>query len=380
MVTARFWPLAGEEERELLRLADLLLEAGHSLSVVSAAWKKSWPREMCVGCVPLVRLRGSPKSSLSALRWMYSLNRWLQEQAGELDAVLVAGLRQEAYVAIRALADSRVPVIVLAQEADLDWQRTATFGQRIARRTHQTAAIVAASSTQSAILARAGYEAPRIHVLPRTAALPPPRSPVQRDAARLALGAVNHDLIAVDTIPVALAVGRLDDRSRFAELVRAWRVVTMAHREARLWILGDGPERERLFRQISDLDLKGRVLLPGTFDHLEEIMQAADMFVQPRETEAAPAALVQALAAGLPVVAADCPAVREVVEPDRTGILIASTEPRTWAAAIEALLAEPARAIALGAAARDWVRSQPTPAERAERLVRLIRDVLSTEY
>lgn len=380
IVTARFWPLVGDDERQLLRLAEGLIAQSQKVQVVAAAWKKSWPAEMCVGTARLVRLRGSPKSSLATLRWMYSLNRWLKDHAGELDAVLVAGLRQEAYVAVRALAEAGVPVIALAQQCDLDWQRTATFGSRIARRTRAAAGIIAGSRFQAEILARGGYDKQRIRVLPPAVELPLPRSPVRQGAARESLGTTNHDLIATDITPIALAVGRLDERSRFGDLVRAWRIVTARRHDARLWIAGDGPERERLYRQICDLDLKSRVLLPGTFDSPSELLQAADLFVQPASCEAAPAALYEALADGLPVVAGDCLGIREILEPGQTGTLVPPGDPKQLAAAIEHLFGQPAKAVTLGSAARDWSRRQPRPAEQIGKLATLVREVLSTEY
>ena len=80
---------------------------------------------------------------------------------------------------------------------------------------------------------------------------------------------------------VALAVGRLDAAHRFGDLVRAWRIVTARRSEARLWIIGDGPERDTLYRQIGDLDQRFRVLLPGTFDCLDDLIQASDMLLIP---------------------------------------------------------------------------------------------------
>ena len=157
---------------------------------------------------------------------------------------------------------------------------TATLGSRIASRCQEARAIVATSNDLASELSQRGFAADRITVIDRTASIPPPRSPQARIDARAALAAVNYDLATTANTQVALAIGRLDVEHRFGDLVRAWRIVTARRPEARLWIVGDGPERERLYQQIGDLDQRFRALLPGTFDCLDELFQASDALAQ----------------------------------------------------------------------------------------------------
>lgn len=376
ILAPRFWPLVGDAEWHALRLAEELLEQGHKVRVVSAQWRRAWPAEMCVGPVPLVRLRGSLKSGWSTLRWMYGVSRWLREQANSLDAVLVSGLRNEAYAALRALRESRVPVVLESLPGDLAWQRTATFGSRIARRCLRAAAYVAPNHAIADQLAAAGYARQRITVIPRGVALPPPRSPVQRDAARESLASVNSDLVTTDGTFVGLAIGRLDAEHCFGDLVRAWRIVTANRPDVRLWIVGDGPQREPLFRQICDLDLRHRVLLPGTFDFLDDLLAAADLFVQPAACDVAPLALLSALAAGLPVVAADSPAAKDTIDPGRGGLMFPAADPKAMAAHVERLICAPAEGVSIGSAARDTMRSRPKPEDEAARYVELFSQLV----
>jgi len=380
LLAPRFWPHWGDAERHWLALAEGLLAAGHGVTVVGPRWRRAWPESMHVGVVPLVRLRGSHRSGWSTLRWMYSLSRWLKEQAASLDAVLVSGLRHEAYVAIRVLQGRNVPIVVEAGPGDLAWQQTAAFGSRIARRCRQAAAVIAPSRALAEQLLAAGFAEGQVQVIPWSVHLPPPRSPGQREAARTALAGVNSDLITTDGTPLGLAMGRLDADHRFSDLVRAWRIVTANRPEARLWIIGDGPERESLYRQISDLDLRYRVLIPGTFDCLDELFAAVDLFVHPSPCDAPPLALLAALAAGLPVVAADSPALREVVEPNQNGLLVPAGDPRALAARIEGLLASPAEGVRLGANGRDAMRCIATSSAMAARYSDLVTQVLRTKY
>ena len=157
----------------------------------------------------------------------------------------------------------------------------------------------------------------KITVIPRRVPIPPPRSPKLRDEARAALATANYDLVTTDSTAVAIAVGRLDAEHRFGDLVRAWRIVAARRSNARLWIIGDGPERDNLYRQIGDLDQRFRVLIPGTFDGLDEVLQAADMYLVPAPHTTPPLAMLEAMAAGLPVIAADASELRQSVADER---------------------------------------------------------------
>src|SRR5215213_6854638 len=136
IVTPRFWPLIGDRPTHLLRLAQTFIVLGHSSVVVTPQWKRSWPQEMSIGVVPVLRLRGSGRGDWSTLRWMYGLARWLGKN--EFDAILVDGLRHEAYVALGATQRKPRPLALIAGDDDLDWQTTATLGSRIAARCRES--------------------------------------------------------------------------------------------------------------------------------------------------------------------------------------------------------------------------------------------------
>jgi len=359
----RFWPHVEDSPTHLLRLAESLTDAGHSVTVVTPLWQRAWPRQMFVGRVSLVRLRGSHRGGLSTVRWMYSLSGWLREQ--KLDGILAAGLRHEAYIALGTAQKTGISVAVLAGEGDLTWQRTATFGGRIAARCREAQAIVAPSRELAETLAFAGYAPQTLTVVSRRVAIPPPRSPQAQTDIRAALAAVNYDLVTTATAPVALAVGRLDEPHQLGDLVRAWRIVGARRSEARLWILGDGPLRDRLYQQIGDLDQRFRVLIPGMFDSLQEVLQAADLYLSPAAHLVPPLALLEALAAGLPVVSADAPAIRELAPAEAEGMFVPAGEIQSLAGAISNHFEHPGPGIVRASAIRQQMQAQPTPADEA---------------
>jgi glycosyltransferase involved in cell wall biosynthesis len=145
------------------------------------------------------------------------------------------------------------------------------------------------------------------------------------DAATLALRAPN-----------LVAVGRLSPEKGFADLIAAFALVK--HPGATLTIAGDGPERERLAAQIVRAGLTDRVRLAG-FMSPASLYDEARLCVIPSRTEAFGMVAVEALDAGLPVVATDCAGLREVLGP--IGRIVPVGDAAAMAAAIDASLAEP---------------------------------------
>ena len=181
----------------------------------------------------------------------------------------------------------------------------------------------------------------------------PPRSEELRESARHAVAHVNHDLHVVGGAPVVLCISPLQRERGLESLVRGWLPIQQRWPHARLWIVGDGPEREPLFRLICDLDLRYRATIPGSFDHWEDLLQAADMVVAPAPQPGSSAVVKEALAAGLPVVASDQAEHRSLIRQEHSGLLYSLTDRQSLAGALVRLLENPDLGRQLGATARE---------------------------
>lgn len=120
-------------------------------------------------------------------------------------------------------------------------------------------------------------------------------------------------------------------------------------------VVGDGSERARLEQLAVQRGLAGAFTFHGHTDDVASMLAKVDLFTLPSESEAFPNAVLEAMAAGVPVVVSGVGGVREIVEDGRTGVLVRPRDPDGLAAAICHLLAQPARARALAAAARALV-------------------------
>ena len=122
--------------------------------------------------------------------------------------------------------------------------------------------------------------------------------------------------------PVFLAVGRLAPQKDFPTLIRAFAQVRARH-EARLLILGGGPERAHLQSLVGELGLDGDVGLPGWVTNPYPYMVRSAAFVLSSRWEGLPSVLIEALYCGVPVIATDCPSGPvEILEGGKHGMLV----------------------------------------------------------
>lgn len=140
---------------------------------------------------------------------------------------------------------------------------------------------------------------------------------------------------------VALFTGRVAPEKNLPALLEASSRVAAQHPQFRLVILGDGPALPALQRQALAMGLAGTVLFPGAVPH-EEVppyCRMADLFVTSSITEVNPTSVIEAMAAGTPVVAYDTFSVREIVHHREDGLLTEHT-PEALAQALAFLVAD----------------------------------------
>lgn len=167
-----------------------------------------------------------------------------------------------------------------------------------------------------------------------------------RRSARRALG------LAEETLVVG-SVGRLDPVKDLGTLIEAFSVLGRA--DAVLLIVGDGPERPRLERLSESLGCAGSVIFTGHRDDVRRVLPALDVYVNCSVTEGMSVTILEAMAAGLPVVATAVGGNPELVQRGLTGLLVLSRSPRSLANAVGRLLGSPDDRAAMGAAARARV-------------------------
>ena len=179
--------------------------------------------------------------------------------------------------------------------------------------------------------------------------------------------------VAADT-PLALAVGRLIAQKDHATLLQAFALVRERQPNARLAILGSGPLEAETRALAVRLDLAEAVLLPGRTE-IRDWLERADVFVHTSRWEGFGIVLLEAMLAGLPIVATRVSAVPEVVSDGETGLLVAPGDVVAFAAALEGVLADRGLATRLGEAGRKRASDEFSVARMTERTVSVYRNL-----
>lgn len=138
-------------------------------------------------------------------------------------------------------------------------------------------------------------------------------------------------------------------------------------------VVGDGPLRQGLERAVHSRGLSGVVRFLGHRTDLPDILAAADVLVRPSLTEGMPLSLLEAMAAGVPVVASDIPGNRSLVRDGETGVLVPPGDADALARAVHGLVRDPARAAGLASRAAVAIAGQSWDACAAGTLAALER-------
>lgn len=248
------------------------------------------------------------------------------------------------YGALAALPDRRLRVIVTEQgrltDAPPSPKRRAV--NRLLARVPSR--VFAVSQDLRMHLIGEGFQPDRVEVLHNSVEIGPEVSCADRYAARAALG-ISPEIHVIGT------VARLDPVKDIGSLIRAVARVRQC-RDAVLVIVGDGPERQSLEATAHQLQLGQRVHFTGHRDDARRVLAAFDTYVNCSVTEGTSLTIMEAMAAGLPVVATNVGGTPEIVLGGETGVLVTPRDSAALADALIRMAEQPQQARRLGAAGR----------------------------
>ena len=152
----------------------------------------------------------------------------------------------------------------------------------------------------------------------------------------------------------------------------------MSEINARLVIVGDGPERENLEVTAASLGISDRVIFTGQVKNVEAYYAAADVLANPSHSEGSPYVLLEAMAANLPIVATAVGGVPEMVENNQTALLVPASDPQAMADAIARVLGDEQLAQRLAASASTLGTFRFSPDNYVRSLAEVYREVISS--
>jgi glycosyltransferase involved in cell wall biosynthesis len=175
-------------------------------------------------------------------------------------------------------------------------------------------------------------------------------------------------------------IGALEVRKRIKELIWAIDQLRAVNTPAHVLIIGAGPQRSRLERYTRQNRIESRTHFLGPRDDLTDIVPHLNVLWQPSASEGHSIAILEAMAAGIPVVAADAPGNRDLVVPDQTGYLVPLGERAGFARATLPILEDRELAGRLGAAARQRATECFPAQQMIDRHIDLYRQLEASRY
>jgi glycosyltransferase involved in cell wall biosynthesis len=357
VLTTYFRPIIGGVESNAERLARYLHAHGFGVRVVTKRIGATLADRETLDGVPVERIGPYGERSASGKwRLLPSLYRWLVRHRADYDVACCVDYRGVGVAAVAARARTGRPVVLQAQTPgnllETSWAARAVIG--IYRRADAFACI-------SHVLERealaAGVPPAHVHFIP---------NPVDMSRFRPAADGKRQALRSGLAVPagatVCLFVGRLSREKGVMDLMNAWNEVRPAN--AVLLVAGpdmtnhpwnEGPAA-RAFVDRHGLGTSVRFL--GPIADVAPLLQAADVVIQPSHFEALGLSAVEALAAGVPVIASAVGGLLDFIADGHNGTLCPPRNPGALAAAVRTLLADEAFRLRLSARARDSVADE----------------------
>lgn len=238
------------------------------------------------------------------------------------------------------------PVRVLSRR--VDFRVRGSLGSRLLYGIPPDAIAAISEGVRRALL-ESGVPDRLIRVIPSGIDLAPFAAPFDRAAARASLGLAPDDVLAIQ-------VAALAPHKSQTTLLQAMAALGGPAPRLCVWIAGEGALRESLLAEHRTLGLGDRVRFLGFRDDVVPLLRSADLFVLSSYLEGLGTSVLDAMAAGLPVVATEVGGVPEIVRHETTGLLVPPRDPDALARAMALLAADPELRARMGARGREFAR------------------------
>lgn len=358
----------GGPERQMLGLGQALAPAWRSIYVSFAEGGRCGPflAEARRQGFEAVRLRNDTPR-------LWAAARELTELLGQTGARVACGHGYKSdLLAFRAGRRAGIPVVAVSRGwTGEDWKVRLyeSLDRRVLRRLDR---VVCVAERQADRVRAAGVPTEKVVVIPNA---------VRAERFAAADAAARAALLALFPTPprhVVGAAGRLSPEKGFAVLVEAARQIAARDTGVGFVVFGDGPMRRALDAKVAAAGLSGRFVLPGFSADLDRFMPHFALLALPSYTEGMPNVALEAMAAGVPVVATAVGGTPEVIEEGETGFLVPAGDAAALADRVLGVLASEDLRRRLGRRGRERVRERFTFEAQATRYDALFRELTAT--
>ncbi len=290
VVARHYWPYINDSTLRLAQTAANLRSQGVQVVVLTPRWHGSWPNRVSVEEVEVVRLENPPTNQLRQSQYRRSLSDWLDKHVDSLSCVYCdeAGLDALTVIKHRKVVQRGLPVAVrhdpfdwaVSAEAEQDRQPS----QSVIDACSQSAATLVPRLSVQQNLLRFGVPARLLSVCSDWKVRSIDRSAIQCREARKTLADINSDLNVLNHHRLIVVPGELSKNWRLDPFIRAICPVLDTYSSLRVWLHGDGTDRENLYELLQFFGHHRNVIMPGMITSVSSLIQAADLCVFPSPT------------------------------------------------------------------------------------------------
>ena len=361
-------PLLGGAENQMLLLAKFLPKESYEVTLACSSYRNlnAWCQQFMENGAQVIRLQVFHKHD--PRHFLY-----LKKILPHYD-LLHLHLWNPASARYALLAASKIPVVITEHDPfPMGKFKTAMRNKLVSRAKR----IIIASEGASKIVERqAGSFGPPLSVIPngidveewKKAAVVESRADFRR-----------KHFSASPQEKVILCVAELNSRKGQKYLIDAFKLLAEEMPNLKLVFVGDGPARKQYEKRAAKYLLNERILFLGHQKEVAKLMSAADVFVLPSVREAFGLVLLEAAAAGVPVIATRVGGIPEIIEDFKTGLLVPSENAEALVEALRKLFQNPKGASIMRQAALDRVEILFNAKTMAEKTAEVYGELLMTE-
>ena len=352
----------GGAERHVVDLALALHREGHAVTVACSV-PGSLAEPLEAARIPVRPLLGRIVKRRVSLPYARALRKLLERERFDL---VHAHIYASAAASALATAGTGVP-LVITEHTEALWQGRGgqLFSRWVYRRTSRVIAV--SDAIRRRLVERDGVPPDGITLLPNSV---PPVRQAHGDAMPLP-----SDLGGEG--PVVGVVARLQPEKGVASFLKAASHVARELPEARFVVVGDGPLREDLLGLAEDLGVRDQVHFLGFRPDAQALLELMDVVAVPSVSEGTPLIVLEAMSAGVPVVASRVGGIPGQIRPGREGLLVPPGDAKALGNALLSLLRDPERAWRMGEAGRLRAETEFSHETMVRKVEGLYREALA---
>lgn len=338
-------PMLGGAERQMFLLAKFLPKEKYNVTLACSAYKNldGWCEKFIKEGCNVIRLKVAHKHDP---RHYFALKKILPN----FD-LLHLHLWNPASCRYAFMAAQHIPIVVTEHDPFLLGSFKKSLKNALSKKVKKI--IVASAAAEKEVLKNTPHVAERIIIIPNGIDIEEFKKEIKNNGRDEYRTKYFH---ATSNEKIILCVAELHPRKGQRFLIEAVKLLLPNFPNLKLALVGEGPARNEYESQTRDI--KDRILLLGWRNDVEKLMNAADIFVLPSLREAFGLVLLEAALAGLPTIATHVGGIPEIIEHEKTGLLIEPQNANELANAIRTILSNPDKSKEWSAEAAKKVETQ----------------------